>query len=90
MYGTAKAGVINFTKGLASEVAQYGITVNVLSPWAIATREGPAKLQTRLGRTGTADEVANLALFLVSSEADFITGSNHIIDGGFNSGSHRI
>ena len=88
MYGTAKAGVINFTKGLAAEVAQYGITVNSLSPWAIATREGPANLPTRLPRKGEADEVASLALFLASNEADFITGSNYIIDGGYNTGGN--
>jgi NAD(P)-dependent dehydrogenase (short-subunit alcohol dehydrogenase family) len=90
MYGTAKGAIVAFTKGLASELAQFGITVNCLSPWAIATREGPAGLPTRLGRTATADEAANLVLFLASAEADFITGSNYVIDGGFCCGTGRI
>jgi NAD(P)-dependent dehydrogenase (short-subunit alcohol dehydrogenase family) len=90
MYGTAKGAIVSFTKGLASELAQFGITVNCLSPWAIATREGPANLPTRLGRTATADEAANLILFLASAEADFITGSNYVIDGGFCCGTGRI
>jgi NAD(P)-dependent dehydrogenase (short-subunit alcohol dehydrogenase family) len=88
MYATAKAGIIGFTKALAVETAQYGITVNSLSPWAIATREGPANLPVRLPRKGRADEVASLAFFLVSEEADFITGSNIVIDGGFNTGGN--
>jgi NAD(P)-dependent dehydrogenase (short-subunit alcohol dehydrogenase family) len=87
MYGTAKGAIASFTNGLASELAQFGITVNCLSPWAIATREGPAHLPTLLGRTATADELANLVLFLASAEADFITGCNYVIDGGFCSGT---
>ena len=75
------------TKGLALDLAEYGVTVNCISPGAIATREGPAKLPTRLGRPGTAEEVANLTLFLASKAGDFITGSNYIIDGGRSIGS---
>jgi len=86
MYSTAKAAIIGLTKSIAVETAPHGVTVNSLAPWAIATREGPAKLPTRIGRKGTADEVAALALFLASDEAGFITGSNHVIDGGWGSG----
>lgn len=86
MYATAKGGVIAFTKSIAVEMAEVGVTVNCISPWAIATREGPARLPTRLPRKGAADDVANLALFLASEEASFITGANHVIDGGWSSG----
>jgi NAD(P)-dependent dehydrogenase (short-subunit alcohol dehydrogenase family) len=82
LYSTAKGGIIAFTKSLAMDMGEYGVTVNAISPGAIATRPGPASLKTYLNRTGTADEVANLALFLASDEADFITGQNYIIDGG--------
>jgi len=87
MYATAKSAIIGLTKSVAVETAVHGVTVNCLAPWAIATREGPAKLPTRVGRKGSAEEVAALALFLASDEAGFITGSNYVIDGGWNSGN---
>lgn len=86
IYATAKGAIIAFTKSIAAEMAQFGVTVNCVSPWAIATREGPANLPTRVGRKGTAEDVANLVAFLASHEADFITGSNYVIDGGYTSG----
>lgn len=86
MYATAKGAIISFTKSIAFEMAQFGVTVNCIAPWAIATREGPASLPTRIGRKGTAEDVANLAAFLVSDEASFITGSNYVMDGGWKSG----
>jgi NAD(P)-dependent dehydrogenase (short-subunit alcohol dehydrogenase family) len=87
LYSTAKGGIITFTKSLAMELAEFGITVNCISPGAIATRAGPASLPTRLGRSGAPEEVAGLALFLASAQADFITGSNYTIDGGRSCGS---
>jgi NAD(P)-dependent dehydrogenase (short-subunit alcohol dehydrogenase family) len=85
MYATAKGAIISFTKSIAFEMAQFGVTVNCIAPWAIATREGPS-LPTRIGRKGTAEDVANLSAFLVSEEASFITGSNYVMDGGWKSG----
>jgi NAD(P)-dependent dehydrogenase (short-subunit alcohol dehydrogenase family) len=86
MYSTSKGAIVSFTKSIAFEMASFGVNVNCISPWAIATREGPAELPTRIGRKGTADDVASLALFLASDEASFITGSNYVIDGGWTSG----
>ena len=87
MYATAKAAIVALTKSVAVEMAEFGVTANCISPWAIATRDGPAALPKRIPKLGSAEDVANLALFLVSKEADFITGSNYVIDGGYTSGT---
>jgi 2-hydroxycyclohexanecarboxyl-CoA dehydrogenase len=90
-YSAAKAGVIGFTKALAKEIAPYGITVNSVSPGPIATSlflSNPEEFQERirsgvlLGRLGKPEEIASMAVFLASDEADFITGQNFIVDGG--------
>ena len=81
-YGTAKGGILSFTYSLAMDLGKCGITVNAISPGAIASRPGPAAMKTFLGRPGTCEEVASLALFLASEEAAFITGENIVIDGG--------
>jgi 3-oxoacyl-[acyl-carrier protein] reductase len=90
-YSAAKAGVIGFTKALAKETAQYGITVNVVAPGYIdtdmlrnlheqtlkqAVEHIPAK------RLGTAQEVARLVGYLLSADASYITGQVLTIAGG--------
>ncbi len=87
LYGTAKGGIQSFTRSLAIEMGRYGVTVNSISPGAIASREGPAAMKTYLGRPGQCWEVAALALFLASDEAGFITGENIVIDGGRSNAS---
>lgn len=82
LYGTAKGGIISFTKSLAMEMGEYGVTVNAISPGAIASRIGPASQRTFLGHPGTCENVAALALFIAGDEGSFITGENIIIDGG--------
>jgi 3-oxoacyl-[acyl-carrier protein] reductase len=81
-YASAKGGVIAFTKSLAMEVGTYGVRVNAVSPGAILNLPGLANAKTYVGRGGQPEEVASLVLFLSSDEADYITGQNHIIDGG--------
>ncbi len=89
-YAAAKGAIIAFTKSLACEVGEYGITVNCISPGAIQC-DGPRDWTrgTWLRRGGEPEEVAALAAFLASDEAGYITGANHLIDGGRTLGPLR-
>ena len=97
MYLGAKAAVENFTRCWALELVKDGVRVNCISPGAIETNiwnvtdlsEEEAKKHKEsmekvipMGRFGTPEEVANVALFLVSSEASYVTGSIYAVDGG--------
>lgn len=84
-YSAAKAGMVAFTKVLAVELGKYNISINCVSPGAIARENYNVEGMTKYGpngRMGTPEEVANLVCFLASHEADFITGQDYIIDGG--------
>ena len=96
-YATTKGALLTLTRTLALEVAEAGIRVNAICPASIDTpmlhaafarQTDPAEARRRnvqrhpLGRLGTPEDVANLALFLASDEAAFITGGTHVIDGG--------
>jgi NAD(P)-dependent dehydrogenase (short-subunit alcohol dehydrogenase family) len=90
----AKAGVDMLTRTLALEWGQAGVRVNSISPGPITETEGmdrlagdPAVMKRLegvmpLGRLGSKDDVANLALFLASDAASFVTGSIYAVDGG--------
>lgn len=90
-YCAAKAGIEGFTRALATEVASREITVNCIAPGFISTdmtSELPesvvSDLMSRvpLGRMGTPEEIANAVAFLVSSEANYITGQTIHVNGG--------
>jgi glucose 1-dehydrogenase len=92
-YGAAKGGLLTFTRTLALEVAPQKITVNAIAPGMIATpmtadrTQDPAKLKEAasripLGRPGEPWEVAELALYLASNAAGYVTGQSFTIDGG--------
>jgi 3-oxoacyl-[acyl-carrier protein] reductase len=90
-YAASKAGIIAFTKTVAKEFASRGITANAIAPGFIETpmtERLPEKVRQDfmsrilLGRFGKAEEVANLVAFLVSDEADYLTGQTISIDGG--------
>jgi NAD(P)-dependent dehydrogenase (short-subunit alcohol dehydrogenase family) len=84
-YSAAKGGVIAFTRVLAKELGPHGIRVNCVSPGIVPRPdEDPARALggNYLGRVCTAEDVAELVRFLASDRSGFITGHNHIIDGG--------
>jgi len=93
-YCASKAGVIELTKCYARELGPYGINVNAIAPGMIVTdilrREAEnveqfiedRKKLAVLGRIGTTQDVANLALFLASKDSSFISGQAIPIDGG--------
>lgn len=97
-YAAAKAGIVNMTKAIALELAPFRINVNCISPGAVETGMGEALDQSEKERSrrkrrlaqkipwrriGTAEDVANAALFLASAEADYCTGIELIVDGGW-------
>ena len=95
LYGLAKAALIYLTKAMAFELAKDKIMVNAVSPGPIATDFTIAQMaahpeykawresQIPLGRWGKPEEVADAILFLASTDATFVHGSNLVIDGGF-------
>ncbi|WP_282943550.1 3-oxoacyl-ACP reductase family protein [Paenibacillus sp. RC67] len=93
VYAASKAAVIAYSKGLAKEAAPHGIQVNVLSPGFIGqtafhstfTTDAARKATVNgipLGREGVPEDVANSALFLVSSLSNYLTGETIEINGG--------
>ncbi|WP_079074383.1 SDR family NAD(P)-dependent oxidoreductase [Streptomyces atriruber] len=90
-YSAAKHAVVGLTKTAAVEYAARGVRVNAVAPGFIDTpllkgdeaqRHALIALHPQ-GRLGTADEVADLTLFLLSDRASFINGSYHLVDGGY-------
>jgi len=96
-YAAAKAGVINYTKTAALELAQYGIRVNALAPDLTMTEgirslspagtEERAGLMIPMGRPGHVDEMARAAVFLASEMSGYITGQTIHVDGGTQASS---
>jgi len=91
-YSSAKGGLISFTKGLAKELAPFGIRVNAVSPGVIDTPyheqfSSPEMMKNYvnaipLGRVGNSDDVAKVIAFLASDAASYLVGETIEVNGG--------
>ena len=87
-YCMAKAGEIGYVRALAREFGSSGIRVNAIAPGGVdlfnyddAQKANIAR-QLPVGRTGTVEELASMAVYLASAESDFVTGQVFRLDGG--------
>jgi 2-dehydro-3-deoxy-L-fuconate 4-dehydrogenase len=98
VYGTTKAAVIGLTKSVAIDFIRQGIRCNAICPGTIETPSLEDRIAAQggtdqvrqafiarqpLGRLGTPEEIASLAVYLASDEASFTTGAIHLVDGGW-------
>jgi 3-oxoacyl-[acyl-carrier protein] reductase len=90
-YAASKAGIIGFTKSVAREVAQRGITANVVAPGYVETEltqsltddiKDQIKSQVPAGRFAEAEEVAGVVALLAGEDAGYVTGQTLAVDGG--------
>nr|XP_056711618.1 dehydrogenase/reductase SDR family member 6 [Euleptes europaea] len=99
VYSTSKAAVIGLTKSVAADFVDQGIRCNCVCPGTVDTPSLRERIQARpnpeqalkdmvsrqkMGRLGTAEEVAHLFVYLASDESAYVTGNECIIDGGWN------
>ena len=98
-YGMTKAAVIGFTKAVAADFVGQGIRANAICPGTVQTPSLEQRLRDTgdfdaayqafvarqpMGRMGTAEEIAQLALYLASDDSAFTTGTINVIDGGWS------
>jgi 3-oxoacyl-[acyl-carrier protein] reductase len=82
-YAIAKTGLLILTRSVAASEASAGITVNMVSPGLMKGGILPESRDIPRGRLGKFKDVSHAVLFLVSEEADFITGTNLVVAGGW-------
>lgn len=87
-YGASKWALRGMTRGAAQELGPHGIRVNAILPGTIESRmiegQDPAAMARGipLGRIGAREEVARLTLWLASDESSYVSGADHLVDGG--------
>lgn len=82
MYGTSKSGLFNFVKGLAMAGAPHGVRALCVTPGPVLSRAAMGNMPTLLHRAAKLEELVDVILFMCSDNASFITGTNHVVDGG--------
>jgi 2-keto-3-deoxy-L-fuconate dehydrogenase len=97
-YGATKAGVIGLTKAIAADYVGQNIRCNVICPGTVDSPSLQGRMQAQgnyeqarqmfvsrqpMGRLGKPEEIAELAVYLVSDESAFTTGAVHVVDGGW-------
>jgi NAD(P)-dependent dehydrogenase (short-subunit alcohol dehydrogenase family) len=87
-YSASKGAILSFTQGLGREAIKEGVRVNCISPGLTDTEMNPAERQARIlpvlpiGRVAEPIEIARAVLFMLSSEASYITGAELTVSGG--------
>ena len=99
VYGATKAAIVGLTKSIAADFIKNNIRCNAIAPGTVHTPSWEERVQDAanpeqakkdfiarqpMGRLGTAEEIATLAIYLASDESDFVTGITHSIDGGMS------
>ncbi len=77
-----KFGIVGFTRGLAREFGEYGITANCISPGGGGSGNGPLRPIQSIRRHGKMEEFVSLIVYLASENAGFITGQCYLVEGG--------
>ncbi|KAF9621068.1 hypothetical protein IFM89_016109 [Coptis chinensis] len=103
-YAASKCAIVGLMKNLAAELGQYGIRVNSVSPYAVITSiankigrvnamKGEALMQAIGNLKETCikiDDVVNTALYLASDDANYVSGLDLVVDGGFSIGNPSL
>jgi 2-keto-3-deoxy-L-fuconate dehydrogenase len=97
-YSATKAALIGLTKAVAADTVGHGVRINAICPGTVDTPSLQGRINQNadpvaaraaflarqpMGRLGTAEEIAALAVYLASDESSYTTGAIHVVDGGW-------